>query len=144
LAPEYVLMTAAACKIEVTFFLVDVFSDKPLEGNPVAIVPDAARLTECTMHQIAREFLQPDAWDRRRCGDGNRGRSARVSVSKPSCREGRKHIANRTVLRHGAPEFNPRARLRERSPNFRPGHHLRQGASPNRITSDETNRLDWH
>jgi trans-2,3-dihydro-3-hydroxyanthranilate isomerase len=44
----------------IPFFLVDVFAEKPLEGNPVAVVPDAGRLTEATMHKIAREFNQSE------------------------------------------------------------------------------------
>jgi trans-2,3-dihydro-3-hydroxyanthranilate isomerase len=44
----------------VSLFMVDVFAEKPLEGNPVAVVPDAGRLTESTMHKIAREFNQSE------------------------------------------------------------------------------------
>lgn len=44
----------------VDFILVDVFADRSLQGNPVAIVPDAARLSEAQMHQIAREFNQSE------------------------------------------------------------------------------------
>jgi trans-2,3-dihydro-3-hydroxyanthranilate isomerase len=42
------------------FFLVDVFSDKPLEGNPLAVVPDADPIDEATMRRIAREFNQAE------------------------------------------------------------------------------------
>jgi trans-2,3-dihydro-3-hydroxyanthranilate isomerase len=44
----------------VSFFLVDVFADRPLQGNPLAVVPDATRLTEAVMQQIAREFNQSE------------------------------------------------------------------------------------
>jgi trans-2,3-dihydro-3-hydroxyanthranilate isomerase len=44
----------------VDFILVDVFADRSLQGNPVAIVPDAARLSEAQMHRIAREFNQSE------------------------------------------------------------------------------------
>ena len=44
----------------VSFILVDVFADRPLEGNPVAIVPDAARLPDIAMQKIAREFNQSE------------------------------------------------------------------------------------
>lgn len=44
----------------VSFFLVDVFAGRPLEGNPVAVVPDADRLTEAVMWQIATEFNQSE------------------------------------------------------------------------------------
>src|SRR5580698_7861207 len=42
------------------FFLVDVFSDKPLAGNPLAVVPDADLIDEATMRRIAREFNQAE------------------------------------------------------------------------------------
>jgi trans-2,3-dihydro-3-hydroxyanthranilate isomerase len=45
---------------EIPFFFVDVFSDHPLEGNPVAIVPGAEHLPESTMVRIAREFNQSE------------------------------------------------------------------------------------
>ena len=44
----------------VAFFLVDVFTDRPLQGNPVTVVPDAGRLSDVTMQQIAREFNQSE------------------------------------------------------------------------------------
>ena len=44
----------------ISFFLVDVFSDKPLEGNPVAVVPNAVRLEKGAMQRIAREFNQSE------------------------------------------------------------------------------------
>jgi trans-2,3-dihydro-3-hydroxyanthranilate isomerase len=44
----------------VSFFWVDVFTDRPLHGNPVTVVPDAGRLDEETMRRIAREFNQSE------------------------------------------------------------------------------------
>jgi PhzF family phenazine biosynthesis protein len=44
----------------VSFFLVDVFTDRPLHGNPVTVVPDAGLLTDAAMRQIAREFNQSE------------------------------------------------------------------------------------
>jgi PhzF family phenazine biosynthesis protein len=38
------------------FHLVDVFADEPLTGNPLALVPDAERLTDGQMRAIAQEF----------------------------------------------------------------------------------------
>jgi PhzF family phenazine biosynthesis protein len=38
------------------FYIVDVFADEPLTGNPLAIVPDADALGEPLMRRIAREF----------------------------------------------------------------------------------------
>jgi PhzF family phenazine biosynthesis protein len=44
----------------VPFIFVDVFSDRPLEGNPLAVVPDADAIDEPTMRRIAREFNQSE------------------------------------------------------------------------------------
>lgn len=44
----------------VDFFLVDVFADGLLQGNPVAVVPDAEHLTDAVMQRIAREFNQSE------------------------------------------------------------------------------------
>ena len=46
--------------MEARFFLVDVFAQAPLEGNPLAVVPDADALDEATMKRIAREFNQSE------------------------------------------------------------------------------------
>jgi trans-2,3-dihydro-3-hydroxyanthranilate isomerase len=45
---------------DVSFFLVDVFADQPLQGNPVAVVPQAENLSEPQMQSIAREFNQSE------------------------------------------------------------------------------------
>jgi trans-2,3-dihydro-3-hydroxyanthranilate isomerase len=44
----------------VPFYLVDVFSDQPLQGNPLALVPDGKRVDEATMRRLAREFNQSE------------------------------------------------------------------------------------
>jgi PhzF family phenazine biosynthesis protein len=44
----------------IRFYIVDVFSDEPLAGNPLAVVPDAERLEENTMRRMAREFNQSE------------------------------------------------------------------------------------
>jgi trans-2,3-dihydro-3-hydroxyanthranilate isomerase len=38
------------------FFTLDVFTDRALGGNALAVVPDAARLPAASMQAIAREF----------------------------------------------------------------------------------------
>ncbi|XVU20852.1 PhzF family phenazine biosynthesis protein [Actinoplanes sp. CA-054009] len=42
------------------FFFVDVFADRPLTGNPLALVPEADDLTVAQMRAIAREFNQSE------------------------------------------------------------------------------------
>jgi PhzF family phenazine biosynthesis protein len=44
----------------IPFYLVDVFSDRPLQGNPLALVPDAERIDDVTMRRLAREFNQSE------------------------------------------------------------------------------------
>jgi trans-2,3-dihydro-3-hydroxyanthranilate isomerase len=53
-------MTTALLDDAVDFFFVDVFADGPLQGNPLTVVADAARLTDSVMQQIAREFNQSE------------------------------------------------------------------------------------
>jgi trans-2,3-dihydro-3-hydroxyanthranilate isomerase len=38
------------------YLTVDVFTDKPLEGNPLAVFPDAAGIDDTTMQKIAKEL----------------------------------------------------------------------------------------
>ena len=40
----------------VHFYQADVFTDVPFGGNPVAVIPDAAGLTDLELQQIAREM----------------------------------------------------------------------------------------
>ena len=42
------------------FYLIDVFAQRPLTGNPLALVPDAYDLAEAQMRAIAREFNQSE------------------------------------------------------------------------------------
>jgi trans-2,3-dihydro-3-hydroxyanthranilate isomerase len=44
----------------VAFVVVDVFAERPLEGNPLTVVLDAASLSEDAMRRIAREFNQAE------------------------------------------------------------------------------------
>jgi trans-2,3-dihydro-3-hydroxyanthranilate isomerase len=44
----------------VPFFLVDVFADAPLTGNPLAVVAEAESLEEPVMRAVAREFNQSE------------------------------------------------------------------------------------
>jgi trans-2,3-dihydro-3-hydroxyanthranilate isomerase len=46
--------------MEISFYLVDVFAEQPLTGNPLALIPDADSLDERTMPEIARELRQAE------------------------------------------------------------------------------------
>src|SRR5215831_949612 len=36
--------------------IVDVFTDRPLEGNPLAVFPDASGMDDLTMQRVAKEL----------------------------------------------------------------------------------------
>lgn len=42
--------------MQIDYFLLDVFTDTPLAGNPLAVVVDADRLSDDSMQKIAKEF----------------------------------------------------------------------------------------
>jgi PhzF family phenazine biosynthesis protein len=46
--------------MQIQFYFVDVFADRPLTGNPLAIVPHAASLAEETMRRVAGELNQAE------------------------------------------------------------------------------------
>jgi trans-2,3-dihydro-3-hydroxyanthranilate isomerase len=50
--------TISRMKLRVPFYLVDVFAERPLTGNPLAVVADAEPLAEDVMRLVAREFNQ--------------------------------------------------------------------------------------
>jgi ADP-ribosylglycohydrolase len=81
----------------------------------------------------ARAVLQSDAWDLRRCGHGNRGRSSRMPVGGASVGQRRKHFANRTGLRHGTSELNSRTCFWNRRAGLGERVHLRQRQPSRRV-----------
>ncbi len=46
--------------MQIRFYLVDVFAERPITGNPLAVVPQAESLDDLAMQQIAREFNQAE------------------------------------------------------------------------------------
>jgi trans-2,3-dihydro-3-hydroxyanthranilate isomerase len=50
------MLASAATKRAYRYRLVDVFTQHPLEGNPLAVFPDASGLDDLTMQRIAREL----------------------------------------------------------------------------------------
>src|SRR5579864_8789715 len=43
-------------RMQIDYHVVDVFTQKPLEGNPLAVFPDASTLPEDALQRIAREL----------------------------------------------------------------------------------------
>lgn len=46
--------------MQIPFSFVDVFAERPLTGNPLAVVPQAGKLDDTTMQQIAAELNQAE------------------------------------------------------------------------------------
>src|SRR5258708_21551624 len=46
--------------MQIRFYLVDVFAERPITGNPLAVVPQAESLDDLAMQQIAREFNEAE------------------------------------------------------------------------------------
>jgi trans-2,3-dihydro-3-hydroxyanthranilate isomerase len=64
-----------------SFVTLDVFSDRPLEGNPLAVFPDAAALNASEMQAIAREFnLSETTFVLRRDAETERTRGIRTRI----------------------------------------------------------------
>ena len=106
------------------FYLIDVFAQRPLTGNPLALVPDADDLAEAQMRAIAREFNQSETtfvlepgmpgatWRLRSftpigaevygAGHNALGAWLRLAGAAAGLRAGRVHPANRTGGTSGA------------------------------------------
>jgi trans-2,3-dihydro-3-hydroxyanthranilate isomerase len=48
-------------RMDIPFAWIDVFAERPLTGNPLALIPDADGLSDEQMRAIAREFNQSEA-----------------------------------------------------------------------------------
>ncbi|HXO17698.1 MAG TPA: PhzF family phenazine biosynthesis isomerase, partial [Candidatus Dormibacteraeota bacterium] len=67
--------------MEFAYHIVDVFTEKPLEGNALAVVVDASALDSSTMQRVAREFnLSETAFI---LPNESRGDSTRVRIFTP-------------------------------------------------------------
>ncbi len=63
------------------YFVVDVFTDTPLQGNPLAVVMNTCDLTTEQMHAIAREFnLSETTFIERRAPEIERAEGVRVRI----------------------------------------------------------------
>ena len=63
------------------YFVVDVFTDTPLKGNPLAVVFDTAGLSTGQMQSIAREFnLSETTFVQRRAAQTERAEGVRVRI----------------------------------------------------------------
>ena len=64
------------------YLTVDVFTDRPFAGNPLAVFPDARRMTKKQMQQLAREFNYSESTFV--LPPRNRRHTARVRIFNPN------------------------------------------------------------
>lgn len=94
--------------MELDYFVVDVFTDKPLAGNPLAVVMNAVGLTTEQMQDIAREFnLSETTFIERRSADIERREGVRVRIfttQEELSFAGHPTLGTASVLKVHAPE----------------------------------------
>src|ERR1035441_1641021 len=67
--------------MELEYFVVDVFTQTPLKGNPLAVVMNTAGLSTEQMQAIAREFnLSETTFVERRAAEVERAEGVRVRI----------------------------------------------------------------
>jgi len=67
--------------MQLDYFIVDVFTDSALKGNPLAVVMNACGLTSARMQEIAREFnLSETTFIERRPPEVERSKGVRVRI----------------------------------------------------------------
>ncbi|MGH9605818.1 MAG: PhzF family phenazine biosynthesis protein [Terracidiphilus sp.] len=93
---------------ELDYFIVDVFTDTPLAGNPLAVVMDTCGLTTEQMQSIAREFnLSETTFVERRAASVERAEGVRVRIFTPQEElnfAGHPTLGTASVLKMHAPE----------------------------------------
>ena len=89
------------------YFVVDVFTETPLAGNPLAVVVNTCGLTTEQMQAIAREFNLSETTfiERRSAERGARGGRARARFHDP----GRAALRRPSHAGHGQRSENDRA-----------------------------------
>lgn len=90
------------------YFVVDVFTETPLHGNPLAVVMNTANLTTERMQAIAREFnLSETAFVERRAPEVERAEGVRVRIFTTQEElpfAGHPTLGTASVLKHQMPE----------------------------------------
>lgn len=94
--------------VKLDYFVVDVFTDTPLAGNPLAVVFDSAGLATERMQAIAREFnLSETTFIERRPADVEREEGVRVRIFTTQEElpfAGHPTLGTASVLKRHAPE----------------------------------------
>jgi trans-2,3-dihydro-3-hydroxyanthranilate isomerase len=93
---------------ELEYFVVDVFAEAPLKGNPLAVVMNTCNLPTQQMQAIAREFnLSETTFVERRAADVERAQGVRVRIFTPQEEldfAGHPTLGTATVLKLHAPQ----------------------------------------
>jgi len=93
---------------ELDYFIVDVFTERPMEGNPLAVVMDSVGLAPEKMQAIAREFnLSETTFVQRRASEIERAEGIRVRIFTTQEElpfAGHPTLGTASVLRSNAPE----------------------------------------
>jgi trans-2,3-dihydro-3-hydroxyanthranilate isomerase len=101
-------MTMGADCVELDYFVVDVFADTALKGNPLAVVMNARDLTPEKMQAIAREFnLSETTFVERQVAEVERREGVRVRIFTTQEElpfAGHPTLGTASVLRLAAPE----------------------------------------
>ncbi len=94
--------------LHLDYFVVDVFTDTPFSGNPLAVVMNTCGLTTEKMHAIAREFnLSETTFVERRAEEIERAEGVRVRIFTPQEElpfAGHPTLGTASVLKATAPE----------------------------------------
>ena len=103
-----IAMTTGADCVELDYFVVDVFADTALKGNPLAVVMNTADLTTGQMQAIAREFnLSETTFVERRDAEVEEREGVRVRIFTTEEElpfAGHPTLGTASVLRLSAPE----------------------------------------
>jgi trans-2,3-dihydro-3-hydroxyanthranilate isomerase len=124
-------MTKGVGCVELNYFVVDVFADTALKGNPLAVVMNTAGLTAEQMQAIAREFnLSETTFVERRAAEVEEREGVRVRIFTTQEElpfAGHPTLGTASVLRLSAPET-----VRENTVTLA----LKVGAVPVRFAGD--------
>ncbi len=93
---------------DIDYFVLDVFTETPLQGNPLAVVMNTCGLESAQMQAIAREFnLSETTFVERRTAEVERAEGVRVRIFTPQEElpfAGHPTLGTASVLRMSAPE----------------------------------------
>ena len=95
------------------FVQLDVFTQTPLAGNPLAIFPDAGELTDAEMQALAREMNLSETtfiFPRDAATEAREGKKVRIFTVEQNCRlPGIRRSAQRCICMRRNPRSPPKS-----------------------------------